>query len=82
MHMHITQKQLLLHSVREDIHTRSCDVCITCLTHLTSHIVQAVVEERLSVRLEPVALRLKPPSAQEFHDSLQRLFTEGDTPVY
>lgn len=39
--------------------------------------VQTVVEERLSVRLEPVDLRLKPPSAQEFHDSLQRLFSEG-----
>lgn len=38
---------------------------------------QTVVEERLSVRLEPVDLRLKPPSAQEFHDSLQRLFSEG-----
>ena len=38
---------------------------------------QAVVAERLSVRLEPVDLRIAPPDAQEFHDSLQRLFTEG-----
>lgn len=40
---------------------------------------QAVVSERLSVRLEPVDLRLKPPSAQEFHDSLQHLFATGIT---
>ena len=38
---------------------------------------QAVVSERLSVRLEPVDLRLQPPTAQEFHDSLQQLFTAG-----
>jgi hypothetical protein len=44
-------------------------------------VVQAVVAERVSVRLEPVDLRIAPPSAQEFHDSLQRLFTEGGIPA-
>ena len=38
---------------------------------------QAVVSDRLDVRLEPVDLRLKPPSAAEFHHSLQTLFSEG-----
>jgi tRNA U34 5-carboxymethylaminomethyl modifying GTPase MnmE/TrmE len=44
-----------------------------------SRAIEAVVAERLSVRLEPVDLRLQPPTAQQFHDSLQRLFAAGIT---
>ncbi len=65
---------------------RSCCTQAACtykfrgLSHLSLLVhfrVQAVVSERLSVRLEPVDLRLQPPTAQEFHDSLQRLFAAG-----
>ena len=42
-----------------------------------SRTIEAVVSESLSVRLEPVDLRLEKPSASEFHDSLQELFAAG-----
>ncbi len=42
-----------------------------------SRAIEAVVQEGLSVRLEPVDLRLEKPSAATFHDSLQALFDAG-----
>ncbi len=42
-----------------------------------SRAIEAVVSEGLSVRLEPVDLRLEKPTAESFHDSLQALFDAG-----
>lgn len=42
-----------------------------------SRAIEAVMQEGLSVRLEPVDLRLEKPSAATFHDSLQALFDAG-----
>ena len=45
-----------------------------------SRAIEAVVQEGLAVRLEPVDLRLEKPSAATFHDSLQALFDAGVCP--
>lgn len=39
--------------------------------------VDATVGDLLSLRMEPVLLRMDPPSAAEFHHSLQELFDKG-----
>lgn len=40
--------------------------------------VEAAVGEALEVQLEPTALRLDPPTAQQFHADLQNLFDTGE----
>ncbi|KAK9809277.1 hypothetical protein WJX73_000125 [Symbiochloris irregularis] len=42
-----------------------------------SRAVEDVVGGLLSLRLEPVVVRMEPPSATEFHTSLQQLFSAG-----
>ena len=39
--------------------------------------IEHLVGAALDVRLEPVLIRMEPPSAQEFHSSLQDLFRMG-----
>ena len=56
------------------------------LRRLNSHLaelsaeIEATVSEALAVELEPVAIRLQPPSAQDFHKSLEELFAQGAAP--
>ena len=42
--------------------------------------VDDVVGGLLALRLEPVLVRMEPPSAAEFHSSLQQLFEKGEPP--
>lgn len=55
----------------------------TLLQRLNAHLeglsraIEQVVAEGLSVRLQPVDLRLEKPSAASFHHSLQALFDAG-----
>ena len=42
-----------------------------------SRAVDAAVGDVLSLRIEPVLLRMEPPTATEFHHSLQELFENG-----
>lgn len=44
--------------------------------------VDDVVGGLLSLRLEPVLVRMEPPSAAEFHSSLQELFEKGALPAH
>ena len=44
--------------------------------------VEAAVGGLLHVRLEPAALHLEPPSAQQHHADLQALFDSGERPVF
>ena len=42
--------------------------------------IEDVVGRTLDLRLEPVDIRMDPPTAQDFHDSLQQLFSSGPCP--
>lgn len=39
--------------------------------------IEATVGQVLDLRLEPVTIAMDPPAAQDFHNSLQTLFTQG-----
>ncbi len=43
--------------------------------------VEVAVGEALEVQLEPAALHLDPPTAQQFHSDLQDLFDTGNYPL-
>ena len=50
---------------------------INCHLDDLSRCIEAAVSERLEIRLEPVAIHLAVPNAQEFHTSIQDLFAKG-----
>jgi hypothetical protein len=57
---------------------RSMFQCINRRLESLSREIEGTVGQVLDLRLEPVTITMDPPAAQDFHDSLQNLFAQGD----
>jgi hypothetical protein len=57
---------------------RSMFQCINRRLESLSREIEGTVGQVLDLRLEPVTIAMDPPAAQDFHDSLQNLFAQGD----
>ena len=57
---------------------RSMFQCINRRLESLSREIEGTVGRVLDLRLEPVTIAMDPPAAQDFHDSLQNLFAQGD----
>lgn len=59
---------------------RAMFLCINRRLESLSRQIEATVGDVLDLRLEPVTIAMDPPAAQDFHDSLQNLFAQGQQP--
>ena len=77
--IHFVQVAEFWHEVELALNVRQQSMFRAVNAHLErlSRAVEDVVGGLLSLRLEPVVVRMEAPSATEFHTSLQQLFTAG-----
>ena len=81
-HMHVCPWQVaeFWHEVELATNVRQQGMFRAVNLHLErlSLAVNAAVGDLLQLRIEPVLVRMEPPSAAEFHSSLQELFEKGE----
>lgn len=67
------------HEVELALNVRQASMFQAVNAHLErlARAVDSVVGDLLALRLEPVVVRMDPPSAAQFHSSLQELFERG-----